>query len=85
MTLHVPLLVLSLVIATLCSALFHLLWGKTFKELAISWLSAVIGFGLGQVLASSFGWADILIGELHLLAALLVCWLLMALARRLKL
>jgi hypothetical protein len=83
--LHLPLLVLSLVIATLYSALFHLLWGKSFRELAVSWLSAVIGFGLGQALAASSGWADISIGELHLLAASLVCWVSMALARRLKL
>jgi hypothetical protein len=84
-TLHLPLLVLSLVAATLCSALFHLLWGRTFRELAVSWLSGVFGFALGQALASSLGWADILVGELHLLAALFVCWLSMALARRLKL
>jgi hypothetical protein len=85
LTLHPPLLVLSLVIATLYSALFHLLWGKTFKELAVSWLSGIVGFGLGQVLASAFGWVGILIGELHLLAASAMSWLLMALAKRLKL
>jgi hypothetical protein len=83
--LHPPVLVLSLVLATLYSALFHLLWGKTFKELAISWLSGVVGFGLGQALASAFGWVGILIGELHLLAASAMCWLFMAFARRLKL
>jgi uncharacterized membrane protein YjjP (DUF1212 family) len=83
--LNSPLLVLSAVIATLYSALFHLLWGQTFRELGISWLAGMVGFGLGQVLASSFGWGDIRIGELHLLAASAFCWLFMALARRLKL
>ena len=83
--LHLPLLVLSAVIATLYSALFHLLWGETFKELGISWLAGLIGFGLGQALASSVNWGDVRIGELHLVAASAICWLFMALARRLKL
>ena len=50
---HLPLLVLSLVIATLYSALFHLLWGRTLKQLFIYWLAAIVGFGIGQVVASA--------------------------------
>jgi uncharacterized membrane protein YjjP (DUF1212 family) len=80
--LHLPLLVLSAVIATLYGALFHLLWGETFRELGVSWLAGLIGFAFGQALASSFNLGDIRIGELHLLAASAVCWLFMILARR---
>jgi hypothetical protein len=80
-----PMLVLSLVIATLYAALFHLLGGKTMRDLGVTWLAAVVGFAVGQVLASALGWADPMIGELHLLAASAASWLAMALARRAKL
>ena len=81
-----PLLALSLVIATAYGAAFHLLWGRTLKELLIYWVAALVGFATGQLLASAFSWHDIiLIGELHLLAASVTSWLLMAFARRLKL
>lgn len=80
-----PLLVLSLVLATLYAAAFHLLWGKSGKGLLVSWMSAVLGFAVGQILAASLGWRDVLIGELHLLGASLFCWLFMFLASRLRL
>jgi len=62
-----------------------LLWGKRLKELFVSWAAALLGFGMGQLLASAFSWRDVLIGELHLLAASASCWLFMVFARRLKL
>nr|MBC7245407.1 hypothetical protein [Chloroflexota bacterium] len=80
-----PLFVLSAVIATLYATVFYFLWGSSLKELLLYWLAALLGFGTGQALAAAFSWCDILIGELHLLPASAVCWLFMALARRLKL
>jgi len=77
-----PMLVLSLVLVTLYSALFHLLWGRTFKHFVLSWLAAAVGFAVGQLLASAMGWHDLLIGELHLATASILSWLLMAFARR---
>lgn len=81
----IPMLVLSLVIATLYAAFFHLLWGKTLKGLFVAWLAAVLGFAIGQGLASALAWNDVKIGELHLLAASAASWLLMAFARQLQL
>jgi len=83
--LNIPLLVLSLVIITSYSALFHLLWGETLKELFVYWLAALIGFSGGQLLASVFAWSDVMIGELHLLVASAICWLFMAFAKQLHL
>jgi len=80
-----PIMVLSPVIATLYAALFHLLCGKTMRDLWVTWLVAVVGFAVGQVLASAMGWTDLLIGELHLLAASAASWLSMAFARKVKL
>jgi hypothetical protein len=82
--LHFPLLVLSLVIATMYGALFHLLWGQAIRELLIYWVAAVAGFASGQLLASAFSWPDLLIGELHFMAASAASWLFMAFAKRLK-
>jgi len=80
-----PTIILSIAIASLFGTLFHLLWGKSLKELIISWTSAVLGFILGQVLASAFGWSDVIIGELHPVAGSVFSWAAMALARQLKL
>lgn len=80
-----PLLVLSLVIATLHATVFYFLWGNSLKELFLYWLAALLGFGIGQALAAAFSWHDIMIGELHLLPASAVCWLFMVFAKRLKL
>lgn len=83
--LYIPWLVLSLTIATLYSATFHLLSGQTMRQLFGSWLAGLLGFAVGQGVAVAFGWRDIRIGELHLLAASAFCWLFMMLARRMML
>ena len=80
-----PLLILSVVLATLYAAVFHFFWGSSLKQLALYWLAALLGFAIGQTIATALAWRDILIGELHLLPASAACWLLMALARRMKL
>lgn len=80
-----PLLVLCAVIATLYAAVFHFLWGSTLRQFIMSWLAALLGFGIGQAIAAVFSWRDVLIGELHLLTASAVCWLSMVLAKRIKL
>ncbi|MGC8787686.1 MAG: hypothetical protein ACP5Q1_09715 [Anaerolineae bacterium] len=80
-----PLLILSAIIATLYAAVFHFFWGSSLRQFLICWLAALLGFGIGQAIASAFVWHDILIGELHLLPASFACWLSMALARRIKL
>jgi hypothetical protein len=80
-----PTVVLSVAIATLYGALFHLLRGKSLKELVWHWLAALLGFGVGQLLASGLGWNDVRIGELHLLSASVFCWISMFLARRIRL
>jgi hypothetical protein len=77
--------VLSLAIATLYAALFHLLWGKSLKELIRHWLAALLGFGAGQLLASGLNWRDVRIGELHVLSASVFCWLSVFLVRRVRL
>jgi len=83
--LFIPWLVLSLTIATVYSAIFHLLSGQTMRQLFGAWLAGLLGFAVGQGLAVAFGWWDIRVGELHLLAASACCWVFMVLARRIML
>lgn len=80
-----PTFVLSIAIASLFGTLFQLLWGKSLRDLIVSWTAAVLGFMLGQALASALSWSDVLIGELHLLTASGFSWTSMVLARQLKL
>ena len=80
-----PTLILSLVIATLYAAVFHLLWGKTWRQLLVTWVAALLGFGSGQVLGVLLSFGDALIGEVHLVAASAISWLFMFLARSLRL
>ena len=81
---NMPALILALVVATLYAAVFHLLLGKTWKQLLITWLAAVVGIGVGQALTVLLGWNDPLLGELHVVTASAVGWLCMFLARRLR-
>ncbi len=80
-----PVLLLSLVVATLYAAAFHLLRGKSWKQLFITWLAALVGFGVGQAVATLLSLGDPLIGELHLVAASVGSWLFMFLAGTIRL
>jgi hypothetical protein len=79
-----PLLVLSLVIATLYAALFHLLRGQTMRDLVLFWAASLLGFAAGHLVAAGLSWPDPLIGELHIVPASVASLLLMSFALRLK-
>ena len=84
--LNVHLIVLSVVIATVYAAVSRLIWGKGSRDLLIYWIAALVGFGVGQLLATAFSWHDVArVGELHLLSASVLSWLSIALAKQLKL
>jgi len=79
-----PLAVLLVVIASLHAVLFHLLFGRTAKEMAVYWLVALAGFGLGQWIAGYIPWHIWEIGDLYVIEASLLCWLALFIAKRLK-
>jgi hypothetical protein len=81
---HTPLLALSLVIATLYAAVFHLLRGQTMRDLVLYWGASLVGFAVGHLIAAALSLPDPLIGELHVAPASLASLLSMALAQRLK-
>ena len=81
---YAPLLVLSLVIATLYAALFHLLRGQTMRDLVLYWATSLLGFAAGHLIAAGLSWPDPLIGELHVVPASVASLLLMSFAQRIK-
>jgi hypothetical protein len=79
-----PPLVLSIVLASIYSALFHLWQGDGVKELALYWMAGLSGFGLGQLGSSSLGLNVLMVGQIHVLESTLVCWLFLFAVKWLK-
>ena len=80
-----PALVLSVVIATLYTALFYLIWGQRTRRGLLYWPVALVGFGLGQVLSKSSPLQPLMIGNVHLLGGTLCCWAALFVAKWFKL
>lgn len=79
-----PPFALSLLLATIHALLFHLLWGRKVKELALFWVAAVLGFFLGQLAAEAAGFSFLLMGPVHPLEGSLGSWLFLFVAKRFK-
>ena len=76
-----PALVLGGLFCIGYAALLHLWVGRHARDLLLSLLMAVMGFGFGQVIGF-FTEAPLLqIGQLHLLEASVGAWVLMSVAR----
>jgi hypothetical protein len=79
-----PYLLLLILIGSAFGAAFHAWQGKTSKDIFYYIVAGIFGFGLGQILANLFGWQLALIGPLHIIEASLSCWLILFLARWLR-
>ncbi len=84
MSLLSPAFVLSVVLASLYAALFHLLWAPRRGKLWVYWLAALIGFGLGQMLARFSPVRLIAIGDVRLVAATAGALAALIIAKQLK-
>jgi hypothetical protein len=80
-----PSLLLSLLIAEIYAALFHLWRGRSLRELPLYLIAAPIGFALGQLAGNAIGLNTFMIGPLHVVEASLASWLMLFVARWLKL
>lgn len=70
-----PYLLLSFLLGAIFGTAFYLWRGKNFRDLAIYFLTGIIGFSLGQALANLAGFEVFLIGPLHVVEATVVSWL----------
>ena len=69
-----PALVLSITIATLYAAIFYLVWGQRTRKKLVYWPLALVGFGLGQLLAKLSPIQPLMVGSMHLLGGTFGCW-----------
>lgn len=69
-----PYLLLSVLLGATYGVLFHLWWGKTMRDLAIYFLSGIIGFGVGQAFGVLLDLNIFLLGPIHLVEATIASW-----------
>lgn len=79
-----PYLLLSLLIASIYGALFHLWRGRTFRELLLYLTAAIVGFGLGGLAGDAMGLHLFMVGPLPIVEASLASWGMLFIARWLK-
>ena len=79
-----PALLLSVLIASIYGALFHLWRGRTFRELPLYLIASGLGFALGQLAGNLFGLDIFAIGPIHIIEASLGSWVMLFIAKWLK-
>ena len=79
-----PPLVLSLVIASAYAAIFNLWQGGGAKKLPLHLVASWLGFGISELAGDFLGLDAVMIGQIHVLEGSLGSWLVMILARWLK-
>lgn len=76
-----PSLILSLLLGSIYGLLFHSMFGRKLWQLPCFWLSAVLGFYVGEILAILAGVELLRLGNIPILPAtvgalggLFICW-----------
>jgi hypothetical protein len=80
-----PVILLGTSVATLYAALFHLLAGRTWRQIVLYWLLSLVGFMLGQLAGELLHAGLPMLGQLHIIPASLASWAALGVARLLKL
>lgn len=80
-----PVFLLGTSVATLYAALFHLLAGRTWRQILLYWLVSVLAFLVGQALGEMLSLSWPMLGQLHIIPASLAAWAALGVARLLKL
>ncbi len=70
-----PAILLGILLSTLYGSVFHLFRGGGTSRLILYIVLALIGFWVGQLLASYFGFSIIKVGPLHIGLATISSWL----------
>ena len=69
-----PSLVFSFLLASLYGAVFHFIWGKRWRDLAVYWVVAVVGFAIGQALFDFLEVSIYMIGQVRVVGSTVVSW-----------
>jgi hypothetical protein len=76
-----PSLVFSLLLASLYGALFHFIWGRRWRDLALYWAAAIVGFGIGQAIFGLLGFSAYMIGEVRIVESTVASWVCLFVAK----
>ncbi len=79
-----PRLLLSFLMAGMYGALFHVWRGRSFRELPLYLIAALLGFVLGDLAGDAIGLDIFMIGPTHIIEASLGSWGMLFIARWLK-
>lgn len=79
-----PALLLSVVTALILAAVFHLLLGRTLRDLLLFMVASVVGFGIGQLAGRLTPMQWLAVGDVHMLEGILCALLSLFVARRWK-
>lgn len=79
-----PSLVFSVSLASLYGAIFHFIWGKKWRDLALYWAAAIVGFGIGQAIFGLLNFSVYMIGEVRIVESTILSWGCLFIARWLK-
>jgi hypothetical protein len=79
-----PSLVFSVLLASLYGAIFHFIWGKKWRDLALFWAAAIVGFGIGQAIFGLLNFSAYMIGEVRIVESTILSWGCLFIARWLK-
>ncbi len=79
----VPALLFSFLLASLYGILFYLIFGRGWLRLALYWLVALVGFGLGQLVSTALAISLLPVGSVNVIEASLVCLLMLFITRAL--
>jgi hypothetical protein len=81
---QMPALILSVVLAALYGAAFHLWQGRGLRDLVFYWLAAAVGFACGQLVGQMVNIVPWTVGQVHILEATLMAVLFLFMARWLR-
>ena len=76
--------VFSFLLASLYGAVFHFIWGKRWRDLAVYWIAAVLGFVIGQVVFDLLGFSVYMVGQVRVVESTVLSWVCLFVARRLN-
>jgi len=79
-----PVFLVGSTLATLWAAIFHVLLGRRWVELVLSWFVGLIGFAVGQAMAEALHAQWLMVGGLHIVEGTIGCWIGMLVARWLQ-
>ena len=76
-----PALLLAFLIASLYGVAFYFIFGRGWLQLGVYWLTALVGFALGQLITTLIGFSLLPIGAVNVVEASAVSLLVLILTR----